>query len=365
MQKFHKYVDITIPVEACNFRCHYCYIWQCKNMDRNKSVFKYSAEHVAKGLSKERLGGTCLMNVCGIGETLFSQFTIDLAKLLLEQGHFVIIVTNGCAQDSSYEQLANFPDELKRRLLVKFSFHYLELMRLNLFEKYWQHVHTVKDSGCSISIEFCPSDEAMPYKEDIKTMCLNEVGALPHVTNARVNTSKEFELMTKLSVEEYKAFWSDFCSEMFDIKIESFAKKRSTFCYAGDWSVYLNAGTGHMFQCHCGETISDDVFQDINKPFPTKTVGQCRAPYCINAHCGMCMGCLPDVDVQTFCSTRDRACTDGTHWLSPEWIEFSSQKLYDNNPRLPAEEEQKIIQLSTKRKKHNHSFWWHVRHFKF
>ena len=334
-------------------------------MDRNNSIFKYSAEHVAKGLGVKRLGGTCLMNICGIGETLFSQYTIDLAKLLLEQGHFVIIVTNGCAQDNSYEQLVNFSDELKRRLLIKFSFHYLELMRMNLFDTYWRHVHQIKDSGCSISIELCPSDEAMPHKEAIQEMCIKEVGALPHVTNARVNTSKRLELMSNLPLDEYKSFWSDFNSEMFDIKIQSYDKKPKEFCYAGDWSIYLNAGTGHAFQCHCGKTMSHDIFENLDKPIPFEPVGRCPAPYCVNAHCGLCMGCLPDINVQTFCSTRDRICADGTHWLSPEWIEFSSQKLYENNPRLSNKAEDKIIKSATRSKTHRHSFWWHVRHMKF
>ena len=358
--QFHKYVDITIPVEACNFRCKYCYIWQQRNMDINNSKFKYSAQHVASGLSQERLGGVCLMNICGAGETLFSQFTIDLAHELLNKGHFIIIVTNGCAQQNSYEQLAAFPADLKKRLLIKFSFHFLELKRLNLFDTYWKHVHMVRDAGIGISIEMCPSDETMPYKQEIKDMCIKEVGALPHITNARVNTTENLELMTELSLEEYKKFWSDFDSDMFNIKIQSYGVKRQEFCYAGDWSVYMDAGSGLMFQCHCGEIISEDMLADISRPINFHPVGKCKAPYCVNAHCGMCMGCLPDVNVMTFCATRDRVCTDGSHWLTDEWIKFSSQKLYENNKRLPFRKEINI----TKHKKH-HSLCWHIRHLKF
>lgn len=362
MPKFHKYIDITIPVEACNFRCHYCYIWQKRVMDREKSAFKYSPEHVAQGLSVKRMGGVCLMNICGIGETLFSKFTVDLAEQLLKQGHFIIIVSNGCAQDESYQSLAAFPEELKKRLLVKFSFHFLELKRLNLFEKYWEHVKLIKDSGISISIELCPSDETIPYKQEIKDMCMEHVGALPHVTAARVNTTAEKELMTNLSQEKYAETWGDFDSDMFDIKMESYAQPRQEFCYAGDWSVYMNAGTGHMFQCHCGRTISEDVLKDISKPIKFAAVGKCSAPYCINPHCGMCMGCLPDVKCTDFCSTRDRVCADGTHWLSDEWIEFSSQKLYDNNERYSAAKEKKVMKESAKK---HHCVLWHIIHMKF
>lgn len=362
MLQFHKYIDITVPVEACNFRCHYCYIWQQRNMDINKSKFKYSPERVANALSKERLGGNCLMNICGVGETLFSAFTVQLAEKLLENGHFIIIVSNGCAQDEAYERLANFPIEYKKRLMIKFSFHFLELKRLNLFDTYWKHVKKIRDSGISISVEMCPSDELMPYKEDIKKMCLQQVGALPHVTNARVNTDAKLELMTKLPIEKYKEFWADFDSDMFDVKINSYAKVRTEFCYAGDWSVYMNAGTGLMFQCHCGDIISNDICADITKKIPFRPIGKCLCPYCVNAHCGMSMGCMPDVDVTNFCSTRDRVCLDDSHWLSKEWLDFASQKLYDNNRRLSPHAENKIFNRTHKK---HHSLWWHLRHFKF
>lgn len=336
-------------------------------MDIKQSKFKYSPQHVGRGLSVQRLGGVCLMNLCGIGETLFSQYTIDLTTELLKQGHFIIIVTNGCAQFDSYEQLTKLPEEYRRRLLVKFSFHYLELMRLDLFDTYWKHVHLLRNAGIGISIEFCPSDEAMPFKDKIKQMCLDQVGALPHVTNARQTTNNDLKLLTKMSVAEYKKFWSDFDSDMFDVKIDSYYNKPDCFCYAGDWSVYLNAGTGIMHQCHFGEILSDDIFEDIDKPIPFKPIGKCKAPYCVNAHCGLSMGCLPDINVKNFCDTRDKICNDGTHWLSDEWIKFSSQKLYDNNPRLPEKQEKKIMKTKPKvsHPKHQHSFWWHVRHMKF
>ena len=197
--KLTKYIDIAIPVETCNFRCSYCYISQTHSFTNSKDNFRYSEEHVAKGLSKKRLGGTCLINLCGIGETLFSEYAINLTKLLLQEGHFVIIVTNGCAKDSAYTQFASFPKELLSHLIVKFSFHYLQLQKLNLFEKYWKHVHEIKNAGASISIELCPSDETMPYKDEIKNMCLKEVGALPHITIPRDERTDGYSILTKLN----------------------------------------------------------------------------------------------------------------------------------------------------------------------
>lgn len=331
---FKKYIDITVPVEACNFRCSYCYISQYHKMDRKKSVFNYSVDEVVKGLSVKRLGGKCLINLCGIGETLFSQYTIDLAKGLLTQGHYVIIVTNGCAQIKSYLQLADFPKEYLNRLIVKFSFHYVELKKRKLLDTYWKHVNIIRKSGAGISLEMCPSDETMQYKEEIKKVCLENVGALPHVTIPRSEKEKDYPIITEHTPSDFINFWKEFDSDMFDIKVKSFGVKRTEFCYAGLWSAYLNIGNGELYPCHCQNAISKDIFKNLNEKIPFKPVGICKAPYCVNAHCGMCMGCLPDVKVQDFSTTRDRICKDGSHWISKECRDFLSQKLYDNNSLL-------------------------------
>ena len=47
-----------------------------------------------KALSKERLGGICLINFCGGGETLLPPEIVKYIRVLLEEGHYIMIVTN-------------------------------------------------------------------------------------------------------------------------------------------------------------------------------------------------------------------------------------------------------------------------------
>lgn len=46
-------------------------------------------------MSKERLGGPCMMNLCAVGETLLAPYLLDLTNAMLDNGHYVTIVTNG------------------------------------------------------------------------------------------------------------------------------------------------------------------------------------------------------------------------------------------------------------------------------
>ena len=93
-------------------------------------IFEYDYDTVKKSLTKERLGGICHFNVCGMGETLIPKEIIEYVKVILENGHSVMIVTNGILTDR-FEEMMKFPQNLKDRLGFKFSFHFLELKRLN------------------------------------------------------------------------------------------------------------------------------------------------------------------------------------------------------------------------------------------
>lgn len=90
-----RFIDCGIGTYACNLRCHYCYVAQNFLFTQKVPNFKYSAEHVGRSLSKERLGGTCMFNICASGETLIPHDVVDYTKAILAQGHYVMIVTNG------------------------------------------------------------------------------------------------------------------------------------------------------------------------------------------------------------------------------------------------------------------------------
>ena len=63
--------------------------------EASNTKYKYSAQTMGKALSQTRLGGVCYFLLVGIGETLIDYEVIEITKILLGEGHFVDIVTNG------------------------------------------------------------------------------------------------------------------------------------------------------------------------------------------------------------------------------------------------------------------------------
>mgnify|MGYP003771262597 CR=1 FL=1 len=94
MDKIKRFVSIYVPVTSCTLRCQYCYVTHNRLFNNKLPVLKYSPEIVKKALSKRRLGGTCLVNFCAGGETLLPEKVVDYIRVLLEEGHYVMIVTN-------------------------------------------------------------------------------------------------------------------------------------------------------------------------------------------------------------------------------------------------------------------------------
>lgn len=139
MDKIKRFIDCYIPVTTCTLRCHYCYITCHRLFEGRLPKFRYSPEQVRKALSKERLGGTCLINMCAGGETLLAQEVVDYARVLLEEGHYVMIVTNATVS-KRFDEIAQFPSELTKRLFFKFSYHYLELKEKNLLDVFFSNI---------------------------------------------------------------------------------------------------------------------------------------------------------------------------------------------------------------------------------
>ena len=129
-----KFIDIHVPIFACNLKCDYCYVGQ-NPQDVKKTVFQYEVETVKMALTQERLGGVCHFNVCGMGETLIPKELVHYIRAILENGHTVMIVTNGTLTNRFLDYM-EFPIELRKHLGFKFSFHYLELKRLNLMDTF-------------------------------------------------------------------------------------------------------------------------------------------------------------------------------------------------------------------------------------
>lgn len=330
MDKMKRFIDVYVPTEVCNLKCTYCYVAQRGRVRNIIGVIGHSPEEVKKALSVERLGGICFLNFCGSGETLFGNEILPIIKAVLEEGHYVQIVTNGTVSEK-FKEIIHWDREILKRIFVKFSFHFLELKRLNLMDVYFNNVNLMKEAGCSFTIEMMPHDELIPYIDEIKTVCLKNVYALPHLTVGRDETTVELKLLSKYNVEEYKKIWSVFQSEMFEFKMEMFGKERREYCYAGEWSCSLRLDTGDLFQCN-GCVKIDNIYQS-DKSLNFVHVGyKCPHAHCYNCHAYITMGVFPDIEAPVYAKMRDRKCLDGTSWLSKEVSDFFSQKFKNNNP---------------------------------
>ncbi|MBQ6924342.1 MAG: radical SAM protein [Kiritimatiellae bacterium] len=331
MDRIKRFIDVHVPVETCNFRCRYCYITHCRLFDKGLPTFRYSPDTVRRALSRKRLGGLCMFNLCGGGETLLAPEVVDYARALLEEGHYVMVVTNGSITQA-FDRFAVFPPALLERLFFKFSYHFLQLRERGLTERFFANVRRMRDAGASFTVELTPSDEEIPFIDEIKAESLREVGAIPHITVARDHhDASVIPFLTKLPPEEYRKTWESFDSELFRFKYKVFLERRTEFCYAGDWTAFLNLGTGRLSQCYCAP-YAVNILDDVEKPIPFKAIGHfCQQPHCYNAHAFMTFGVIPGRDDPTYEKMRNRVCLDKSEWLKPRMKAFMSQRLAENN----------------------------------
>ncbi|MCQ2286665.1 MAG: radical SAM protein [Bacteroidales bacterium] len=329
--RLKRFIDIHVPVEACTLRCHYCYITHHRLFANKLPTFKYDVETFRKGLSKERLGGTCLLNFCGGGETLLPPELPKYIRAVLEEGHYAMIVTNATV-NKAFDEIAQFPKELLERLFFKFSYHYLQLKERNLFDRFFNNIRKVRDAGASFTLEATPSDELIPHIKDMQQLAIKEVGAIPHVTVARNEKDmSKIGMLTHLSREDYYKTWNTFNSNLFDYKFSIFGKKRKEFCHAGDWTLYLDMGTGFLNQCY-KSLYRQNIFDDITKPIKFKPIGcNCLQPHCFNGHAWLALGTIPELQAPNYGELRNKICTDGTEWLKPKMKLFMEQKVFENN----------------------------------
>ena len=330
--KMKRYIEMYVPVTTCTLHCHYCYIYHKKLFKAALPEFKYSPEQVKKALTKERLGGTCLINVCGGGETLLPPQMVDYIKALLENGHFVSVVTNGTVS-RAFDAIAKFSPELLERLFFKFSYHYIELKTKNLFDLFFGNIRKMRDAGCSFVLELTPNDESIPLIDELKQKAIDELGAACHTTIARNDIAPQDSkpILTALCEEDYYKTWDVFESDMLRFKRTIFGKKRTEFCYAGAWSGYVNLGTGIMKQCYCS-FMEQQIFENPDKPIKFVPIGRkCKEPHCYNGHAVLTLGTIPELETITYAQLRNRVCLDGTEWLKPKVKAFFSCKLKDTN----------------------------------
>lgn len=329
-EKLMRFIDIYIPVTACNLKCHYCYIIKSNRRGVEAPELEYSPEHIGKALSKERLGGITLFNMCGWGETMLMPALTDITREILKQGHYVWIVTNGLVTKRFDEMLSQYPAEYLERLAFKFSFHYLEFLKYDKLDLFFETVDRVKKAGCSFTVELTSNDEIEEYIPELKRLVKERAGADLQVTIPRDGGQKHYPLMSKHSVEEYKKIWSVFDSPMFDFKMSVWGQKRTEYCYAGCYTGLLNIATGEFKACY-STALRQNIFKDIDKPIHFIPIGKhCQKAHCHNSHAFLALGDIPEIDGATYNDIRNRTCSDGTEWVNPRMKQIISQRICDN-----------------------------------
>lgn len=323
-----KYVTCHVPYKFCNLQCSYCYVRQKRNFEEVDLKLP-SARYIAKALSPVRLGGIALINFCAGGETLLVKELIPIIAELVKEGHYISIVTNGTVS-SAFDELLKCGIDLKH-IFIKFSFHYLELKRTKMLERYFENIRRVRKAGCSVSVELVPSDDLVPFIEEIKECCLRNVGALPHLTVPRDDRDMNLKILTEYDLGEYRRIWGQFNSQMFDFKLDNVSIKRFENCKAGEWSFQLNLETGAINKC-LGNPYLDNIYDDICETIHLEAVGgDCCLPYCYNCHSYLALGLVEEIEAPTYWEVRDRETLDGHHWVTDEMKAVFTQKLYLNN----------------------------------
>lgn len=324
-----KFIDVMVPIAKCNMKCEYCYLSHL-NVDFDKVTdFFHDARYIRYALSKERLGGSAFINLCGVGETLFCENIQEIVSELLKEGHYIQIVTNA-TPTNIIKSFVNSDIDCSR-LFFKCSLHYEELKRLNMLERFVQNVNMIDEWGASYSIEYVPMDSSVNIIPAIKEFCIANFGALPHVTVTRDERYKDYRPLTKFSLDEYRKIWSEFESDMFDFKMDYLMGQKKYCCKAGLWSAELNLATGDMFMCTNNPQLCN-IYQDIDNEIIFKEIGSgCCVPYCFNAHAYLTLGLMPEYDTPTYLDMRDRIKRDGSHWIKETLRNVFSQKLSDNN----------------------------------
>lgn len=323
-----KYIGIHVPSRICNLCCPYCYVRQITEFSLNP-ILPHSPKYIRLMLSQKRLGGQCLMGLCGDGETLLADKIIDVCVELLQEGHYLHIVTNGTVTAKIHE-LIEGAGKYVSHIFFKFSFHYAEFERRNLLERFAENVEYVEKAGASYTIELTTDDNLVANIEKIKEFSFAHFGALPHVTIARDDTKLDRPIYTNLSYDEYYEIWSSFHSELFEVKWEYYSK-HITSCNAGHDSLYIDLFSGNIMRC-LAQPVIDNLYSSSKEMLEYDRVGdECKLPYCYNNHAYLTLGISPDVDTVSFAQVRDRKKDDGSHWLTSEVRKFIGQKLYINN----------------------------------
>ena len=332
-----RFLECLIPLTSCNLKCSYCYVFQEGRRKNEKAVFCFSPEHIGKALTQKRLGGVSFISMTASGETFIAPEIPDISREILKQGHFINITTNGTLS----LQIAHFLQETEGfhdHIHISFSLHYVELLKRNQLDIFFENIASVRRAGCSFLLQINLSDEYLPYWDEIKRISKEKVGAYPQVALTRDESNGTYRIMTQqLTNEQYYAIGDEMKSPLFNFTFNNFMVKRSEFCYAGLWSAKLNLCTGEMTGCY-GQGIHQNIFEDITKPIIWKAIGKhCCFQYCFNSSHFMSQGIIPSkLPLPSYGEIRNR---EDAGWYSPVMKDFLYKQFEETNPTYSSFEE--------------------------
>lgn len=320
----------AIPLSVCNLRCHYCYLAQRPSSYEGAiPEMQYSPEQVAYAMRQERVGGPSYFNFCADGETLLLPEISRYIELLAREGHYIEVVSN-MLLTKKLSPILDLGSEILSHVEFKCSLHYLELEKRGLLGRFSENVNAAWAAGASCNVEITPSDEMIKKIPIIKSYCMENFGALAHLTIARNDATRKIERLTNLPLDEYFAAWNQFESPFFDFKNTIFGVRQTDFCEAGSWMYHVMFDTGETRQCYKGRAIGN-VFENPDDPLPMLPIGTCLEPHCYNGHMLLTLGAIKGMTDVGYGDIRDRERVDGTHWLRPELKAFFNTKLGDSN----------------------------------
>lgn len=297
-------ITANVPGTMCNLRCKYCYISNCVDEKHLvKPEYDYPLETMIDAFSPKRLKGLAEITVISGGETLLDNTIVPFIHGLLLQGHVVTVVTN-LTLNERIDELLDLPEENLRRLIVKGSLHWLELKRLNKIDDYFNNMNKVLSKGASSYPFIVVSDDYMPYLDEIKQVCKEKIGAMPHCTPSMIYEEKDdLKRGGKLQTSpECTSDFVEYIDKQFNSKIFETSVKmldinvKDIFCYAGEWSFCVDLKSGGMVKCHgCKPEIN--FYKNLKKMPKLLPIGNnCQIANCALQYNFVTEGIIPEIE---------------------------------------------------------------------
>lgn len=288
MEQIVKMINGVIHTSGCTLSCEYCYLAQAnyKNEIGIKKALQYPLDVVRQACSKERLGGTCFIQIIGDGETLLPEDAVDLICAILQEGHYVQVINNGTLTKRIRELVERVEKEnVSDHLLMSFSLHFLELEKRNLLDTYADNVNYVREKGISYRVSLVCGDDYIDAAERIHQFCKTNLGGV-HLESTRARkddkTGNAVGVFSKYDKEIYcKKVEKEFPS--LNLKqIEEYERlDNHQFCYAGQWYFQVDFTTGTYWQCLRNAGPKYNFFEKLNEKLILEPVGMgCKASFC-------------------------------------------------------------------------------------